>query len=377
VEPEGRGMDLIRILIVDDEDDIRRTLRKWLELNGYAVDDAASASAALDLIRAGAPDLVLLDINMPGKSGVDVISEALEIAPDLAIVMLSGAGDPVRAATAVQRGALDYLQKPVDLHTLEATLKKTLKRRDLLTQDREIASWLKREVTRRTGEVELAKRELEEVTVATLATLVMALEARSTYWAGHSERVAAFAATIASQMGLADHEIEQLRTAGRLHDIGMIGVRESVLGKEGRLTDEEFEHVREHAAMGSRMLAPLKHLGPIRDFVRSHHERWDGKGYPDGLAGAAIPLGARIIHAAEAYDALTTERPYHQSIAPTEAVARMSELAGTVFDAAVLDALRSAVGRRQTLEFLATELPREDAEHPGEAPPKDRGEAGR
>ncbi len=369
---ENAGMDPIRVLVVDDEGGIRRTLRKWFELNHYAVLDAASADAALELIRSHAPDLMLLDINMPGTSGVDMIPGALEIAPDLAIVMLSGVGDPVGAATAVQRGALDYLQKPVDFATLEATIKKALKRRDVLTQDREIGAWLRREVTRRTRELELAKQQLEEVSVATLATLVMALEARSSYWAGHSERVAAFAATIASQMGLGENEIEQMRTAGRLHDIGMIGVPDSVLGKEGRLTDEEFQRVREHAAVGARILAPLKHLGIVRDFVRSHHERWDGKGYPGGLAGASIPVGARIIHAAETYDALTSQRPYHRSVAPAEAVAQMRELAGSVFDPAVVAALSSAVGRRQTLEFLATELPREDVEGPAESRPESR-----
>jgi putative two-component system response regulator len=358
-------MDPIRVLIVDDEDGIRRTLRKWFEANGYAVLDAASASAALDLVRRHTPDLMLLDIRMPGTSGVDVIPQVLEAAPDLAIVMLSGTGDPVDAAVAMQRGALDYLGKPVDFATLDATVKKALKRRDLLTQDREIAEWLKREVTRRTREAELAKQQLEEVAVATLATLVMVLEAKSAYWAGHSERVAAFAATIAAQMGLADSEIEQVRTAGRLHDLGMIGVRDAVLGKEGRLTDEEFRHVREHTAAGARILAPLKHLGIIRDFVRSHHERWDGKGYPDGLAATGIPVGARIIHAAETYDALTSQRPYHPSVTPAKAVAEMQELAGTMFDPAVVDALQRAVGRRQTLEFLATEPPPGDVEGPG------------
>jgi putative two-component system response regulator len=358
----GARTDPIRVLIVDDEDGIRRTLRKWFELNGYAVLDAASANAALELVRLHAPHLVLLDIMMPGISGVEAIPKFLEIAPDLAIVMLSGAGDPVSSAAAMQRGALDYLGKPVDFATLDATVKRVLKRRDLLTQDREIAAWLKREVTRRTQEVEHAKQQLEEVTVATLATLVMALEARSAHWAGHSERVAAFAATIAAQMGLSEHEVEQVRTAGRLHDIGMIGVPDSVLGREGRLTDEELRHVRSHAAVGARLLAPLKHLGVIRDFVRSHHERWDGAGYPDGLASEGIPIGARIIHAAETYDALTSQRPYRGSVTPAQAVAQMRELAGTVFDPAVVTALDSAVGRRQTLEFLATELPQEDVE---------------
>jgi putative two-component system response regulator len=352
----------IRVLVVDDEDGIRRTLRQWFERGGYVVLDAASAGAALEVVRLHRPDLMLLDIRMPGISGVDAIPQLLEVAPDLAIVMLSGAGEPVDAALAIQRGALDYLDKPVDFATLEATVTRALKRRALLTQDRELSAWLKNEVTRRTRELELAKQQLEEVSVATLAALVAALEARSAYWAGHSERVAAIAATIAAQMGLGESAIEQIRTAGRLHDIGVIGVPDAVLGKEGRLTDAEFRQIRDHTAVGARILAPLKHLGAIREFVRSHHERWDGQGYPDGLVAAAIPVGARIIHAAETFDALTTQRPYHRSVAPPAAVAEMRELAGSVFDPAVVAALESAVGRRQTLEFLATELPPGDVE---------------
>jgi HD-GYP domain-containing protein (c-di-GMP phosphodiesterase class II) len=140
--------------------------------------------------------------------------------------------------------------------------------------------------------------------------------------------------------------------AGRLHDIGKIGVREEILNKEGPLTSDEYESVKQHVVVGSQILAPLAHLGEIISFVRSHHERWDGQGYPDKIRGDAIPLGARILGAAEIYDALTTSRPYQEKMPPEVAVERMRDLQGTVIDPEVYKALESAVKRRQALVFL-------------------------
>jgi protein-histidine pros-kinase len=358
-----------RVLIVDDEEGVRNTLSRFLARRGYDVLEAASGADALQQMHDARPALVLLDIGLPGMTGTDVIPEVLEIDPDVGIVMLSGQGDAQTVSTCMQRGALDYLTKPVVLDALDRALAKALRKRDTMAQDRELSGWLKREVGQRTLELEHARRRQEELTVAMLETLVAVLEAKNTFLAGHSARVAEFAATIAAQLGLPDDELEQIRAAGRLHDLGMIGIRESVLDKVGALTEQEYLHVQEHPVIGSRILAPLTHLGPVADFVRGHHERWDGQGYPDGLAGYDIPLGARIIQAAEVYDALTTARPYQEPLRPEAAVARMQELAGTVLDPNVVTALRSAVGRRQTLEFVRDDLPGlAEAGDPGDTP---------
>src|SRR5438445_4895846 len=169
---------------------------------------------------------------------------------------------------------------------------------------------------------------------------------------GHSARVADLSATIAHQLGLSDEQLEHVRVAGRLHDIGKIGTRESVLNKEGALTPEEFEHVKQHVLIGSQILAPLSHLGDIIPAVRGHHERWDGSGYPDGLRGEAIPVAARILGAAEVYDALSTSRAYQEKMTADQAVERMTDLAGTVLDPKVFEALTTVVARRRTLVFL-------------------------
>jgi len=153
---------------------------------------------------------------------------------------------------------------------------------------------------------------------------------------------------VAAEYGLDDTGIEAVRTAGSLHDIGKIGIREQILNKQGPLTDDEFAHVKTHAIIGAQILAPLVHLGEVIAFVRNHHERWDGRGYPDGLAGTAIPVGARILGAVEIFDALTTSRPYQDTMRPAMAVERMADLVGTVLDPDVHQALARVVARAET-----------------------------
>ena len=204
----------------------------------------------------------------------------------------------------------------------------------------------------RVAERRLEQAAQERISVATLEALVNALEAKDPYLRGHSARVADLSASVAAHLERPDEEIEAVRTAGRLHDIGKIGIREEILNKQGPLTDEEYEHVKQHVLVGCQILAPLVHLGDVITCVRSHHERWDGFGYPDRLAGEAIPLGARIIGAVEIFDALTTARPYQEKMPPEEAVERMRDLVGTAIDPAIHDALEAVVSRRQALVFL-------------------------
>lgn len=337
---------------MDDEAPIRNALARFLTKKGFQVDTAADGNEALTKLKDNAVSLMLLDVRMPGISGIDLVPEALHASPDLAILMLSGVTDATSAAICMQRGALDYLTKPIELTDLSRAIETALRRRDTIIQDRNISAWLKEEIAARKQELERERRKVETVTVATLEALINALEAKDQFLSGHSARVAALSATIAHELRLGDDEVELVRLAGRLHDLGKIGIRESVLNKEGPLTPEEYRHVQEHVVIGSQILAPLSHLGPIVSYVRGHHEHWDGSGYPDKLKGDAIPLGARIICAAEIYDALTTPRPYQPTMTPEEAAERMRNLVGKVIDPGVHDALNAAVARRQTLVFL-------------------------
>ncbi|PYP17500.1 MAG: two-component system response regulator [Gemmatimonadetes bacterium] len=348
---------VVTVLVVDDEEPIRNALRKFLRQQQFEVFTAGSADEALEQLRLHKVSLMLSDIRMPGTSGVDLVPHALEIEPDLAILMLTAVNDATSAALCMQRGAMDYLTKPIELADLGRAVQRSLKRREMLLENRHLNQWLKEEVTTRTAELQRERHRLERVSTATLEALVNALEAKDPYLRGHSARVADFSANIATELGLSEEDVDRVRMAGRLHDLGKIGTRDAVVNKEGPLTSDEFEHVKQHVIIGAQILAPLVHLGDVASIVKSHHERWDGTGYPDGLRGEDIPLGGRVIGAAEVYDALTTARPYQDKMTPEQAVARMAELSGTVVDPTVYDALVRIVGRRQTLVFLDEDGP--------------------
>jgi putative nucleotidyltransferase with HDIG domain len=343
---------IVTVLVVDDEEPIRNALRKFLKQQQFEVHAASSAEEALQQLRLHKISLMLSDIRMPGTSGVDLVPQALEIEPELAILMLTAVNDATSAALCMQRGAMDYLTKPIELVDLGRAVQRALKRRETLLENRHLNQWLKEEVTTRTAELHRQQHRMERISTATLEALVNALEAKDPYLRGHSARVADLSANVATEMGLAEEEVERVRMAGRLHDLGKIGTRDAVVNKEGPLTAEEFEHVKQHVIIGAQILAPLAHLGDIVAMVKSHHERFDGTGYPDGLRGEEIPQGGRVIAAAEVYDALTTARPYQDKLTPEEAVERMADLSGTVLDPKVYEALVKIVGRRGTLVFL-------------------------
>ena len=343
---------IVTVLVVDDEEPIRNALRKFLKQQQFEVYTAGSADEALQQLRLHKVALMLSDIRMPGTSGVDLVPQALEIEPELAILMLTAVNDATSAALCMQRGAMDYLTKPIELADLGRAVHPALKRREMLLESRQLNQWLKEEATTRTAELQRERNRLERVSTATLEALVNALEAKDPYLRGHSARVADLSANIATEMGFSEEDVDRVRMAGRLHDLGKIGTRDAVVNKEGPLTADEFEHVKQHVIIGAQILAPLVHLGDIVAMVKSHHERFDGTGYPDGLRGEEVPLGGRVIAAAEVYDALTTSRPYQEKMTPEQAVERMADLSGTVLDPKVYEALVRIVGRRQTLVFL-------------------------
>jgi len=342
----------VTLLVVDDEESIRNAVRKYLVQQGYEVATAATGEEALAILQRQKITGMLLDVNLPGVSGIDLVPRILELEPSVALLMLTAVNDATTAALCMQRGAFDYLIKPIDLVHLGRAISHALQRRHTQLEGQQINQWLREEVAIRVAERRVEQATQERLSIATLEALVNALEAKDPYLRGHSARVADLSALVAAELGAGDELVEAVRTGGRLHDIGKIGIREEVLNKQGPLSDEEYEHVKQHVVVGSQILAPLVHLREVITVVRTHHERWDGFGYPDRLAGEAIPLGARIIGAVEIYDALTTARPYQEKMDPEVAVERMADLVGTVLDPAIHAALRSVVTRRQALVFL-------------------------
>src|SRR5258707_13647578 len=217
----------VQILVVDDEDAIRNALKKFLTQQQSEVSAAGSGEEALQQLRRHRIALMLCDIRMPGTSGVDLVPQAIELEPELAILMLTAVNDATSAALCMQRGAMDYLTKPIELADLGRAVQRALKRREMQLENRELNQWLKEEVTTRTAELQRERHRLERVSTATLEALVNALEAKDPYIRGHSARVPAYSANITSQMRLAEEDVERIRVAGRLHDLGKIGTRDA------------------------------------------------------------------------------------------------------------------------------------------------------
>jgi putative two-component system response regulator len=348
-----------RILVVDHDPTARQDIETHLTQRGYEVLTASSGEEALSLLTRQKFSCMLTDGRLSGTPDGELLSRALSRDPNLAILVSSADGTVEDAVQYLRYGALDYLLKPVDPAQLEASLQRALRRRSELIRERGMTRLLKEEVVNLGAELARERAKVKGLTVATLEALVAVVEARDPWFAGHSLRVAQLAASLASKTGRSDEEVELVRQAGLLHDIGMIAVPEGLLSKEGPLTPAEFEEMKRHTVVGSEILAPLPHLGGVGSFVRGHHERWDGKGYPDGLAGEAIPWGARLIAAAEIYDALATARPYREQLTPELAVERMRGLIGTVLAPEVHQALSAVVESGAALIFVADERSKE------------------
>jgi len=339
-----------RLLLVDDESAIRAALGKLLRSHGFEVETADSGHAALDRLQRERFTLMLCDIRMPGMSGLDVVPQALALDPDLAVMMLTAVNDAASATDALSRGAVDYLLKPPELSDLLRAADRALKKRELAIERRRVEQMIREEVAQRSQELEREQLALRDITVNVAETLINAMEAKDLYLRGHSQRVADLAAAIAEQLGLDADTVEHVRLAGRLHDVGKIGIREAVLNKPGKLTREEFEQVKDHVRIGMEILAPLHHLGVVLDYVRDHHERWDGSGYPRGRSGDAITIGGRILAAADAFDALTSRRAYREPLTAEQTIAHLAESAlGTLLEPRVFEALEAVVRQNSSL----------------------------
>jgi putative nucleotidyltransferase with HDIG domain len=341
-----------RVLIVDDDETIRTGLARFLRGQGFEVEVADSGPAALALLERQRFVVMLCDIRMPEMSGLAVVSSALRLDSDLAILMLTGMNDAVTATDALSHGAMDYLVKPMELAEVRRAVDRAGRRRQLEIERRNVERHIREEVALRTVELEREKEALHALTIGIADTLVTAMEAKDVYLRGHSRRVADQAASIADVLGLDADLVENVRLAGRLHDVGKIGIREEVLNKPGTLTAEEFAHVKDHVRIGMEILAPLKHVPIVLAYVQDHHEHFDGSGYPRGLEGDQITIGGRILTACDAFDALTSRRAFRDAMEPRETIDYLEGLAGRLLDPRVFAALKKVVMRRKTLTFI-------------------------
>lgn len=304
-----------RVLIVDDDDLVRETLRFVLEDGGYRVYSAASGAEALRLLEREPIDIVLSDIFMPGMNGFDLLRQIRERAPETPVILITGYGNIEMAREALKQGASDFITKPYNIHEIPIMIERNLTRHSLLT-----------------SQVRQYEDAMQRSYRATLDALLAALDTRDTETEGHSERVAAYTMAMARRLDLSPDELVNIERGALLHDIGKIGVPDSILYKPGPLTPEEWEIMKQHPVIGYRMCMKVDALRPAAPIVLHHHERWDGQGYPYGLAGEAIPLGARIFAIADTLDAITSDRPYRKAKSFAEAREEIVRCAGTQFD---------------------------------------------
>lgn len=321
------------VLVVDDEPEVARVMARGLTYAGYDVSVAHSGEEALERLEEGAFDLLLTDVHMPGMHG-DVLQRlARKRDPDLAVILITAAQDVTTAVECLREGAFDYMVKPAPLADVAVRVGKALERRRLVRENQDYQATLERRVLEQAGRI-------REMLLKSLETLSHALEAKDENTRNHSSRVADLVTALAGRL-IPESETYQkkLRLAALLHDIGKIGVPEAILNKPGKLEAEEFAQIHKHPVVGETILRPLlEGEDDILAVVRHHHERWDGRGYPDGLKGEDTPLGARIAAVADSYDAMTSARPYRPGMRPEQALQVLKDGAGTQWDPDVVTA---------------------------------------
>ena len=341
-----------RILLVDGAATTRRTFARFFRERGYEVHECEAGADALALLDRERFAVLLCEVRLSGMSGLDVMTRALELDRDLAVLMVSAENDAGAATEALTRGAIDFLVKPVAPKDVHLAVERASRRRQLEIDRRNVERQIREEVVLRTIGLRREKEALHGLTISIVETLINAMEAKDVYLSGHSRRVAEQAASVAEEMGLDPDLVEDVRLAGRLHDIGKIGIREDVLNKPGALTPEEYAHVKEHVRIGIDILAPLRHIPRALEFIHDHHERFDGSGYPRGRKGSEITIGGRILGACDAFDALTSRRAYREALDERATIAQLRADVGRMLDPAVFAALEKVVVRRRMLPFI-------------------------
>ena len=337
-------------LIVDDEPRLRQVLVHLMRNDGFRCFEAENGEAAIAVLERQPMTLVMSDLRMPKADGMGLLRQIRGRWPDTAVVMITAVADVEVAVSCLSMGAMDYLTKPFHLEEVRARVAQALEKRRLVLENRGYQESLREKVA-------IQARRLEELFLASVQSLAQALEVKDPYTRGHSVRVSHYSVAIAREMGLDGELLRRIELGGHVHDIGKIGVREDLLNKPGKLTGEEYEHIMTHPIVGWRILAPL--LGDTPEalaIVRSHHEWFDGRGIPDGLVGTEIPLEARIVAAADSFDAMTSDRPYRPGLSIDAALAEIARCSGTQFDPEVVTAMMAAVNGGRFTIIVHSEL---------------------
>jgi len=329
-----------RVLVVDDEEFLRSIVRERLEIAGYSVDEAPNGNEALDILSNGRGpyDVLLTDIRMPGMDGITLLREWGKRCPGTAGIVMSANAELDTAVSALKLGACDYITKPFNFDVLLITIDNALRKKELERQVEDYRTNLESKVKEQTDII-------NSMYVRSIDAMIKALEAKDFYTRGHSQRVTLYSLAIAVELRMTGPELEDLRRASVLHDLGKIGVREAVLNKPGRLTDEEFSEIVRHPETAVRILEPIPFFHPLLPSILHHHERFDGKGYPARLSRDKIPLPSRIMAIADTFDAMTSTRAYRKALPLSDAIAEVRRCSGSQFDPDIVPAFLACQSR--------------------------------
>jgi putative two-component system response regulator len=320
------------ILIADDEEMIRELINITLTKEGFTCFQASSAEEGLEISQRHQLDMALLDIMMPGRSGIDLLQDLKKGDPDTTVLMITAMNDMDTALSCIHYGAEDYITKPFNLDRVLLTVKNSIEKRRLVLENREYQATLEQKVRDQTEVIRTVMGEINEAYEHTLAALIRALDAREKEVGSHSERVMNYSRLLAQAAGIEERGISILSKGALLHDIGKIGISDNILLKPGKLDEAEWELMRQHPTVGYEILSGIRYFSGAAELVLSHHERYDGKGYPNGVSGESIPISARIFTLVDTLDAMTSDRPYRKALGFEQVCAEVVRCSGAQFD---------------------------------------------
>jgi putative nucleotidyltransferase with HDIG domain len=345
-----------KILVADDDNMVRTTVSKILEMFGHTVTAVSDGKYVTEVID-DSYDVILLDINMPGMDGFETIAALNGLEHDIPVIFLTGAGSMDYAVKAINLGAYDFLTKPIeDLDIFNVKIRRAIEKRMFIRRESHYKRELEDDVRAKAAELEENNKllltyslSLENATVQLMTSLQNAMEEKDFYTAGHTMRVTEYAILLGMAMDLPESDMVVLRRASQFHDIGKLVIDLSCIQKPGKLTDDEWILIRKHPVIGANIIKPLGFMEREQFIVRHHHERMDGKGYPDGLQGAELDLLTRILMVVDSYDAMTSRRNYRRNMSMEEAVQELNDCAGTQFDEPCVSAFSGTI-----IDFTST-----------------------
>jgi putative two-component system response regulator len=323
-------MDKRPVLVIEDDIPYADMLKVALEHYRYLPYVAYSSTGGIDILKQKRVDIVLSDVGLPGISGIELTKKLEKMYLDIPVVLLTGLNDLSSVKSALRNGASDYLIKPVKIEELPVVIERNLERRRL--------------------ESNRLQQNTSEILLKALRALMRALDAKDEYSSGHSQRVVILAMRMADELNLNEEERYTLQLSAFLHDIGKIGMPDSILKKADSLEDYEFRRAKDHPVIGSKIIAEIEELGDVASIVRHHHERFDGTGYPDGLKGEAIPFFSRILAILDSYEALVSDRVYRKAINKTQALEEINKNAALQFDPFLVDVFSRVIKKNGKLK---------------------------